>query len=351
MEQTSQASLLIDCRGLQCPAPIMRLAETVRKGRPTGGRITILASDVDFPVDLEAWCRTTKATLLHIDKEQGGVFRAEVQLAGARPRGTGPASLPFAPTAQFTPEDATRETPVSPERTSPSHGVPSVRLLRLPSPSRFRAPGQPPSPSEPPAPTTAGAPSAATAEPPAPTTARAPSAATAESPSAAMVAAPRENRATLLVLRNDLESLLAALMVANSSAAQGMTVEIYFAFWGIHLLRGDSTRPASADRPGLLQRMMLWLVPKGPRQRLGKLHMGGLGTRVLLRLMRKRNILALDQLVSAAAEQGVRFRVCSMSMGLMGLQQSDIVDLPNIDFAGVTSFAEVAGRSAVSLVF
>ena len=29
-----------------------------------------------------------------------------------------------------------------------------------------------------------------------------------------MVAAPRENRATLLVLRNDLESLLAALMVA-----------------------------------------------------------------------------------------------------------------------------------------
>lgn len=363
MNAISQAPLLIDCRGLQCPAPIMRLAETVRKGRPTGGRITVLASDADFPVDLEAWCRTTKATLLHIGHEQGGVFRAEVQLADARAPGSGPASLPFAPTAQFTPEDATRDTPLSLERTSPSHGVPSVRLLRLPSPARFRAHEQPPSPSRdgaaPTSPEALSQTPLPTAATPAPATARAPSAvrveapaaATAEPPAAAMVATPRENRATLLVIRNDLESLLAALMVANSSAAQGMAVEVYFSFWGIHLLRGDSTRPASAERPGLLQRIMLWLVPKGPRQRLGKLHMGGLGTRILLRLMRKRNILALDQLVSAACAQGVRFRVCSMSMGLMGLQQSDIVDLPNIDFAGVTSFSEVASRSAVSLVF
>lgn len=66
--------------------------------------------------------------------------------------------------------------------------------------------------------------------------------------------------------------------------------------------------------------------------------------------MRKRNILALDEQVQAAAKQGVKFRVCSMSMGLMGLGQRDIVDLPNVDFAGVT-LSERASRSAVSLVF
>ena len=174
----------------------------------------------------------------------------------------------------------------------------------------------------------------------------------APAPSAAIAPVAEEKKTcTLLVLRNDLKALLAALMVANASAAQGMSVDVYFAFWGIHLLRGRSSRPDRSEPPGLLQRMLLWLVPAGTKQRLGKLHMGGLGTRILLRLMRKKNILALDGLVAAAAEQGVRFRVCSMSMGLMGLRESDIVDLPNVDFAGVTSFAEAAARSSTSFVF
>ena len=149
------------------------------------------------------------------------------------------------------------------------------------------------------------------------------------------------------------EALLAALMVANASASQGMEVEVYFAFWGIHLLRGERPRKdAPASNRGIIQTMMLWMVPRGPdRQHLGKLHMGGIGTRILLWLMRKRNILALDKLVETAVAQGVKLRVCSMSMGLMGLSQRDIVDLPNLTFAGVTSFAESARRSATSLVF
>lgn len=358
--RTTTDSHIVDCRGLQCPAPILRLAETVRKGRFPGGRLTILATDADFPVDLEAWCRTTKATLLRVGQDADDVIRAEVQLAGtpAAAAATAAAALELAPTL----EDMGRVTPVSLERTSPSHGVAPARL-----PASPRTPGPPPAAEAAPRTVTAQKASAVTVasatavtaqKAPVVTAQKAPSVTAQKAPvvtvasAPAIAAPPRENRATLLVVRNDLEALLAALMVANSSAAQGMTVEVYFAFWGIHLLRGASTRKASAtDRPGLLQRMMLWLVPKGSRQRLGKLHLGGLGTRLLLHFMRKRNILALDQLVSAASSQGVRFRVCSMSMGLMGLQQSDIVDLPNIDFAGVTSFAEVAARSSVSLVF
>lgn len=408
MSPDTRDSLTVDCRGLQCPAPILRVSEAVRKRKGRGGMLTVLATDADFPVDLDAWCRTTKSRVVHLDREPGGVIRAEVKLAEP----ASPDSMPY------------RTTQVNPWGRS-SEGLPEARDTEVTMPSGFvKASVTPPGdetldlsgmavgaamrtlnaaasatpgllakvrsdspgfeqrfvawsmamgatiesmdrtgqrvtalvrfPSD----TLDSTPASsalridpvhipALAPPPAPE--KIPS----EAPrSMATMPVPRENKTTLLVLRNDLESLLAALMVANASAAQGMAVEIYFAFWGIHLLRGRSTRAARGDeRPGLLQRMMLWLVPKGSKQRLGKLHMGGLGTRILLRLMRKRNILALDELVASAAAQGVRFRVCSMSMGLMGLTAADIVDLPNIDFAGVTSFSEAASRSAAALVF
>lgn len=354
---------VVDCRGMLCPAPILRLAEVARRHRGTGATLTVLANDTDFPVDLEAWCRTTKSSLVRLEHESDGVIRAVVRLAGtiisARPGRAEPAPAPLSATAtplSGTPiraevVSATSAT-VRQERRSvsepPLSGRPTIRLRSAPVRGAAGAPAEEPSTRD------FDDPPSHVYDSRAPATGKAAQrAAILPLPAPATGAAPRENRVTLLIMRNDLEVLLAALMVANASAAQGMSVEIYFSFWGIHLLRGERPRPGGpAERPGLLQRMLLWMVPRGPsRQKLGKLHMGGLGTRILLRLMRKRSILALDQLMEAATTQGVRFRVCSMSMGLMGLTQRDIVDLPNIDFAGVTSFAEMAGRSSVSLVF
>lgn len=399
---------VIDCRGLQCPAPILRLSEAARKHKDTAKVITVLATDVDFPVDLEAWCRTTKASVARLEREEGGVIRAQIRLAGAAPTIPSAREQPSAPEqlavvdltgipvvsamrklAELSASPGKRVTVVSDASgfegrlaawsSATDTAIESVHregsrvtaILRFPQdeatgPAITLAAPMP----APPAPVVTTAPAIAPAkviaEAPAPPPAPAPIVRTqvefqapAQAVSSALAAAsgeevvPRENRATLLILKNDLEALLAALMVANASASQGMQVEVYFAFWGIHLLRGESPRTnAPESNRGLIQTMMLWMVPKGPgRQKLGKLHMGGIGTRILLWLMRKRNILALDKLVLAAVSQGVRFNVCSMSMGLMGLSQRDIVDLPNVSFAGVTSFAESARRSAVSLVF
>jgi peroxiredoxin family protein len=52
-----------------------------------------------------------------------------------------------------------------------------------------------------------------------------------------------------------------------------------------------------------------------------------------------------------AEQQNVQLKVCSMSMGVMGIQKADLMDLPNLSFGGVTSFSESARRSSFSLVF
>lgn len=397
-DTNGSSPLLVDCRGMQCPAPILRLAETARKFKDNPQAITVLATDEDFPMDLEAWCRSSKATIASLTRNNGEI-RAVVALAGANK----PANKP-APTPPSTAMAASAPAVGSPEErtvvdvcgltavqairrlgeiatvggattirviadapgvdaklvawaTANEAEVESVRresgkvLFDLSIPHEFEAPSPPPAQKAPVV--VRGPAQRAPAQPSATDTAP------EQASSSALVTVPdngaaiRENRTTILVLKNELESLLAAMMCANAAAAQGMKVDMFFSFWAVHLLRGEQPRKDMKAEPvGWIGKMMQWMVPSGPRrQQLARLRMGGLGTRMLNWLMRKRNILTLEKLIEQAVQQDVRFVVCSMSMGLMGLTKRDIVDLPNVDFAGVASFMEHSRRSSIALVF
>ncbi|MEG1811500.1 MAG: FAD-dependent oxidoreductase [Clostridia bacterium] len=52
------AAMRIDCSGLQCPGPIMKVFETMR-GMKDGDVMEVSASDPGFARDIEAWCRRT----------------------------------------------------------------------------------------------------------------------------------------------------------------------------------------------------------------------------------------------------------------------------------------------------
>ena len=143
------------------------------------------------------------------------------------------------------------------------------------------------------------------------------------------------------------------MLCATTAAAQGMDCAVYFSFWGVNMLRGERPRrDAGKSRASFLQKMMKWMMPKGPkRQKMSKMHMGGVGLGMMEHFMKKNNVMTLAELMDDAVEQNVQFIVCSMSMGIMGIQKRDIMDLPNIEFAGVTAFVELSRRSAMSLVF
>lgn len=48
------ATLHIDCRGLSCPMPIVRVSRAMKQLAP-GETLSIAASDAAFRADLEAW--------------------------------------------------------------------------------------------------------------------------------------------------------------------------------------------------------------------------------------------------------------------------------------------------------
>jgi tRNA 2-thiouridine synthesizing protein A len=64
----------LDCRGLLCPLPVIKLA----KALPTvaiGDTVTVLADDPAAATDIPAWCRMRSQELLSADENQYVVRR------------------------------------------------------------------------------------------------------------------------------------------------------------------------------------------------------------------------------------------------------------------------------------
>jgi len=68
--QPTAAVKAIDARGLQCPGPIMQVAEALAAMKE-GEALTVTASDAAFPSDVEAWCHSTGNRLIDAGREDG----------------------------------------------------------------------------------------------------------------------------------------------------------------------------------------------------------------------------------------------------------------------------------------
>jgi peroxiredoxin family protein len=61
--------------------------------------------------------------------------------------------------------------------------------------------------------------------------------------------------------------------------------------------------------------------------------------------LEKAGAMSLDQLIKLAAETGVRITICNLSLDLMDLERDELIDYPNITFAGVAAFIDLCSES------
>jgi TusA-related sulfurtransferase len=59
----------LDCKGLNCPMPIVRLSQAIAAAK-SGARIVVEADDPAFQADLEAWVRRMGHVLEGIQGER-----------------------------------------------------------------------------------------------------------------------------------------------------------------------------------------------------------------------------------------------------------------------------------------
>ncbi|MGP1458538.1 MAG: FAD-dependent oxidoreductase [Treponema sp.] len=94
---SSQVSLSLDCCGLQCPGPIMKVFETI-KNMNDGETLEVIASDPGFIKDIGAWCRRTGNTLLSTSADNGFVAVIRKGTAGGvQPNVQASSGAPAAP--------------------------------------------------------------------------------------------------------------------------------------------------------------------------------------------------------------------------------------------------------------
>ena len=150
---------------------------------------------------------------------------------------------------------------------------------------------------------------------------------------------------SMIVFSGDLDKVLAAFIIANGAAAMDTPVTMFFTFWGLNVLR--KSEPVRVKK-GLVESMFGWMMPRGAEKlTLSKMNMAGMGTRMMKEVMQKKNVYSLPKLMETAKAQGVRLVACTMSMNVMGIAAEELID--GVEFGGVASFLDSAGRSKTSL--
>ena len=150
------------------------------------------------------------------------------------------------------------------------------------------------------------------------------------------------NRLSIGVMAGNLDTTIAAFIIALGAVAYDVEVDMFFTFWATAVLRDSKKSP----HKGFLDKMFGWMLPRSSHSLpLSKMQMAGIGPQMIRSVMKSRGVKSLEELMKDAAEFGVRIHVCEMSMAVMGLKEEEMIDYPGIDYVGVGSFIKMIGES------
>lgn len=144
---------------------------------------------------------------------------------------------------------------------------------------------------------------------------------------------------SLLLFSGDYDKALTALIIANSASSIGVDVTIFFAFWGLMLIRD----PDKLDDEGktAYEKMFSMMTPKGPEELpLSKMNYSGLGKAMLEHMMKETNTPSLADFLNGARKKGIKFYGCKLSLEVMGIKKEEL--LPEVEIIEASEYIKDA---------
>lgn len=152
-------------------------------------------------------------------------------------------------------------------------------------------------------------------------------------------------KVSFVVFSGDLDKLIAAFIIANGALAMGEEVSMFFTFWGLNALRRHN--PPKRKRAAM-DAMFATMMPSGAdKLSLSTMNMLGAGTAMIKGVMKKNSVQTLPELIAAAQAGGARIIGCTMTMDLLGIAPSDLLD--DVELGGVATFLGEAAESTTTL--
>lgn len=159
----------------------------------------------------------------------------------------------------------------------------------------------------------------------------------------------RKTRLAIIAAHGTLDAAYPPLILASAAAAMDMEVAIFFTFYGLDMLKKgklNKLQVAPLANPAMPQPVPGISVPNI----LGVLPgMTAVATAMMNSWMGKANVAKLSDLMDACKESGVRLIGCKMTMDVMGVKESDIID--GVELGGAATFLEFASQNAITLAF
>ncbi|KNZ41911.1 DsrE/DsrF/DrsH-like family protein [Acetobacterium bakii] len=135
------------------------------------------------------------------------------------------------------------------------------------------------------------------------------------------------DKTTIIVQSGDMDKIYSTLIVSNGALAMGMETSLFFTFWGLLRLKKGG-------------------LEKGP---LSKMNFLGLGKIMMLKRMKKSNVVSLERLMADFKELGGKIIACEMTMDIMGLKREDLREELIDEYGAVGTYIQEARNSAITL--
>ena len=144
---------------------------------------------------------------------------------------------------------------------------------------------------------------------------------------------------TMVVFSGDLDKAIAAFIIANGALTMGKKVTMFFTFWGLSILKKKNL-----SKKNFIEKMFAMMLPKNSKDLpVSKMNFFGIGAKMIRSVMRKKNIMSLEELIKKAIDSGVNITACTMSMDVMGINKEELID--GINYGGVGQYLGEAEKS------
>lgn len=144
---------------------------------------------------------------------------------------------------------------------------------------------------------------------------------------------------TMVVFSGDLDKAIAAFIIANGALIMGKKVTMFFTFWGLSILKKKNLAKKS-----FIEKIFAMMLPKNSQDLpVSKMNFFGIGAKMIRSVMKKKNIMSLEELMKKAKDLGVNITACTMSMDVMGISKEELID--GINYGGVGQYLGEAEKS------
>lgn len=156
----------------------------------------------------------------------------------------------------------------------------------------------------------------------------------------------KEKKLSLILFSGEYDKALAALILANSARENNMIVNMFFAFWGLTLLR-DPDKMSLKDKTSF-EKMFALIAPAGAEDLpISKMNFAGIGKALLKEMMEDHDTPDLTAFLKGAQKKGVNFHACKLSLEVMGFKLEEL--LPGVQIKTAAEYLSDAVEADIQL--